>query len=277
MLYSHRVQVQANPALILRWFVALLSGIFGAFLTAELLSLSPAPDPHALPPDFDQSWVGSYAWLCLGVTIAINVADLISSVARQRFINGFDGLVKDMGQYISAGHGVESAVHEATHKRGGAPARTFAKILHDKGRDFFEDKLHEAALRSNHDGFREAALLLEQSVRAGGNAGKHVQEIGEVLSQVRAMQERFAASTRFGVGLIKLLGLLIVPSLFSLLSVAMEFSIAPHATTYFAATALGIALLDWRISANLARGLMRLASLRHTYHFFARQCRHDNG
>ena len=245
-----------TPALILRWFVALLCGVFGAFLTLELVSLSPAPDPLALPPDFDQTLVGSAAWLCFAVTIAVNVFDYVGSTLRRRFVNGLDSLVKDIGQYISSGHGVESAVHQATHGRGGRPARLFASILHGK-HSFFEDNLHEAALASSHSGFREAALLLEQSVRAGGDAGRRVQETGEVLSQVRAMQERFEASTQFGVGLVRVLGLLVVPNAFSLLSVAMEFSIAPYATAYFAAMALGVALLDWRASRDFVRGLLR--------------------
>lgn len=246
-----------QPALIVRWIFALVSGALAVKLSLELLGLSAAPDPLALPPDYRESSVGTAPSLWLMLTLSIAVVDFVLAKQQTRFVNGLDGLVKDIGQYISAGHGVESAVHEATKSRRGRASRILSRILRPTNANTFEDGLRQAAYASTNPGFREAALLLEQSVRAGGAAGKRVQETGEVLAQVRAMEERFRASTTFGLGLIRALGLLIVPAMFSLLAVQTEFSIAPYATSYFAAMAFGVAVLEWRVARDITRGLFR--------------------
>lgn len=256
-MYGLPVSASVNPGLIVRWLLALFCAGLGIHLTLQLLELSPAAPGTALPPDYPQTLVGSAPALWLGITAFIVVADLAYSRVQKRFVGGLDVLVKDIGQLISAGHGIESAVHHATTARRGQAARVLSRVLRSSTNSSFEESLLRAASATPDPGFREAALLLEQGVRAGGDAGKRVQETGEILSQVRAMQERFRASLSLGIGLIRTLGLLIVPALFSLLSVSTGFSIAPHGAAYFAAMVFGLGILEWRIARDLTRGLFR--------------------
>lgn len=194
--------------------------------------------------------------ISIGMAVFVLVVDQILSAKDARFSLALHEVLKDLGQAITEGSGIESAIH-STSRRGSGPRVFMRKALERASSMPIEDALELEGEESSNEDFREAMALLVVGIRAGGDVGKIVRGLGERMSAGFALRRECKSHFRSDVFLLRILGLAVFPFLFSLSAKSMGFEDIVLGTRFFLSVSLAILWLEVRLFGSWRSALAK--------------------
>lgn len=212
----------------------------------------PLPDPLGMAADLAGLPAPPFM-LLLAIAGAIVTADNRFSARRDSYRDELYEILKEVGEAMSSGLAIESALHQAARWKKTGPSAEFREALELAQQAPLEDALRTVALHTSHPPFKEVAGLMSVAISAGGDVGSSLRWLGAHYSTLRATEKEFVSKLSSTLTIMRAIGLLAAPFLYAWLEHSFAgfihtrggpASLKAGAIAFFAFGAVGMACLD---------------------------------
>jgi hypothetical protein len=160
--------------------------------------------------------------------------------------------IMSVGDDMSVGNPLETAVHHAAQRSGSAGA-FFSRVVADAQQTSLSEAFHKAAVESKSAEASEAAYLLSLVAWSNRAGGSSVRWMGEYLEKIQLAEEDMKSKLAMRMLTFRGLGILVVPFISAALAKSMSTtgrfvdptSIMPDAAlVYFSFVAIALAFVE---------------------------------
>ena len=193
------------------------------------------------------------------IAAALFVWDAMLQRRNDTFADDLFEYVTDIGEAMSRGAGVETALQQVTNHRGGAVGAVMQRVLQASADTPLEAALTEEAKNLGDSTFKEVASLLGMMVGLDGNTGDTIKRLGKRLSELRAAERRNQRALVDATWVLVMGSLVLVPLCGTfLVNLGTNAALMDIEYRYFGTVALGVGFLQWTVFGSLHRFLARL-------------------
>ncbi|MCA9580769.1 MAG: hypothetical protein KC416_03185 [Myxococcales bacterium] len=243
-----------SPRLLLSWIPTILLTGLGSILSVVLLwDAAHIVEPHRVWPTVTHG----APWL-VSVCVGLFAMDIWKRHEGHSTRVGFHRALIDVGQGAVEGLGLESGIARAAERATGTVRRLLRRTLLLARDRPLPAAVLQAGTEAGGPDTLEGSRFLAEAIETGGDAGSRLRMMGDQLARTESAERSMVASLGFGLLLLRLLGLGIVPPLFAALSNATGYQPWPDAFVFFSLVAFLIAAVEARVVRSLLRIPARL-------------------
>ena len=188
---------------------------------------------------------------------AVYVADLRLIQRADSFADELYEFLKDVGQSVIDGSGVEHALSLVSRRRGGPVAKVFNAALRRAENKPIEIALLDEAANLGNEAFEEAAKLLSLVAQSEGPVGAAIRDLGQRLGEVRSAERKAHRISGNGLMTMTFFVVVLFPAAGAYIAKTIEIPLSDWSLRFYGLLALGIGALQFAVYRSLRRALAR--------------------